>query len=64
MKNFEKNMAKLDEIVQKIEQNATLAESLALYKTGMALAAETAAALNSFEEEITILYQEDDADGT
>jgi exodeoxyribonuclease VII small subunit len=56
MKNFEENLRLLDEIINSIEEGAVpLEASLALYKKGMALAADCAAALTEFEKEVMIL---------
>ena len=56
MKDFEENLRRLDEIIACIESGAApLEASLALYKKGMALAADCAAALTEFEKEVLIL---------
>jgi exodeoxyribonuclease VII small subunit len=56
MKNFEENLRRLDEIIACIEEGAAPMEvSLTLYKKGMALAADCAAALTELEKEVMIL---------
>jgi len=54
--DFEAGMARLDEIITEIEgSDAPLEASLALYKEGMALAADCAAHLNEVEREVVLL---------
>lgn len=55
---FEKKLAKLEKIVEKVEDAQTpLEKSIALYKEGLALAKECTEALNTIEEEIQVLQQ-------
>lgn|GEM_PF-4334172 len=50
----------MDDITQQIEEGeTTLARSLELYKEGVAVAADCAAALNGIEAEIMILQQKE-----
>ena len=57
--DFESNMRRLDEIIACIEESETpLADSLALYKEGMALAADCAQNLAAVEKEVFILTKE------
>jgi len=54
--DFEGNMRRLDEIISAIERgDAGLDASLALYKEGMALAADCAAHLGRAEQEVLLL---------
>lgn len=55
MKDFEKNLENLEEIIEQIENGETLANSLELYKNGIVLIAETADGLNKFASEIEVL---------
>ncbi|MCL2753461.1 MAG: exodeoxyribonuclease VII small subunit [Defluviitaleaceae bacterium] len=55
MKDFEKNLKRLDEIVDEIEKNETLSGALSLYKEGIGLLAEASVSLQQFDEEIEIL---------
>jgi len=58
MKDFEKNLSRLDEIIARISDGSTLADSLDLYKEGLALVTESADSLNTFESEVKILRLE------
>ena len=54
--DFEENMKRLDEIIAAIEaSDAPLEASLALYKEGMALAADCAENLAAAEQEVEML---------
>ena len=56
MKNFEENLKRLDEIIADIEGNAVpLDAALALYKEGMALAADCAATITEIQKELEVL---------
>jgi len=58
--DFEGGLRRLDDITQQIEEGeTTLARSLELYKEGVAVAADCAAALNGIEAEIMILQQKE-----
>jgi len=55
---FEDDLTRLDEIISAIESAGTpLADSLALYKEGIAIAADSAKKLQEIEHEVTILTQ-------
>ncbi|MCL2575253.1 MAG: exodeoxyribonuclease VII small subunit [Defluviitaleaceae bacterium] len=60
MKDFEKKLQRLDEIIAQIESNETLADALELYKEGIALAAEAGNALNMIDKEIQVLEKGDE----
>jgi len=55
MKDFEKTLLRLGEIISDIESGASLTDALELYKEGVALAADCAAVLNDFEKEIMVI---------
>lgn len=62
---FEASLARLGEIVEKLESGGvTLEESLKLFEEGAALAAACGSELSRAEQKIrTLTGQEDDADG-
>lgn len=56
---FEESICRLDEIIAAIENNSTcLDTSLALYKEGMALAADCAEKLSAVEKEVVLLVKD------
>jgi len=59
--DFEGGIQRLDEIIDQIEGGDTpLEQSLALYKEGIALAADCAAVLNGIEAEVMVLQQSEE----
>ena len=60
--NFETDIARLAEIVEKVEDSGTpLDTAISLYKEGLALAAKCGKTLSQYEEEILVLQK--DAEG-
>ena len=56
MKNFEKKLERLNQIIKDIEEGcAPLESSLEMYKEGMSLAVECAHVLNELEKDVMIL---------
>ena len=60
--SFETSMARLEEIVRKMEQGETpLADSVALFEEGTKLAASLHKLLDEAEQKVTILRADDEA---
>ena len=58
MRNFEENLRRLDEIIEHIDEGASLTASLELYKAGLELVTNSAEELSAFEAEIKLLRVE------